>query len=131
MLMYTYTYMHVYIIYIYNVYMCGNTAYRANEPLKITAREIPSPRQPYTHTHTVLQVHTHTHTQHVYSIFSALIMCYISCVGWVSFSLNPWSRASRNSRSSCCSTLGCRCVSHIHTGPDVSIRVQTCPDLRL
>ncbi len=28
------------------VYMCGNTAYRAIEPLKITAREIPSPRQP-------------------------------------------------------------------------------------
>ncbi len=35
--MYTCTYM----------YMCGNTAYRAIEPLKITAREIPSPRQPY------------------------------------------------------------------------------------
>ncbi len=45
MLMYTCTYM----------YMCGNTAYRAIEPLKITAREIPSPRQPYEHyakTHT-------------------------------------------------------------------------------
>ncbi len=39
--MYTYTYMYMYI------YMCGNTAYRAIEPLKITAREIPSPRQPY------------------------------------------------------------------------------------
>ncbi len=29
------------------VCVCGNTAYRAIEPLKITAREIPSPRQPY------------------------------------------------------------------------------------
>ncbi len=28
-------------------YTCGNTAYHAIEPLKITAREIPSPRQPY------------------------------------------------------------------------------------
>ncbi len=27
--------------------MRGNTAYRAIEPFKITAREIPSPRQPY------------------------------------------------------------------------------------
>ncbi len=44
MLMYTYTYMYIYI-YVY-VYVCGNTAYRAIEPLKITAREIPSPRQP-------------------------------------------------------------------------------------
>ncbi len=33
-------------IYIY-ICVCGNTAYRAIEPLKITAREIPSPRQPY------------------------------------------------------------------------------------
>ncbi len=51
MLMYTYTYMYVCVyvciyIYIY-IYMYGNTAYRAIEPLKITAREIPSPRQPY------------------------------------------------------------------------------------
>ncbi len=36
-----YVYIHIYI------YMCGNTAYRAIEPLKITAREIPSPWQPY------------------------------------------------------------------------------------
>ncbi len=52
MLMYTYTYMNVYMcvcVYIY-IYMCGNTAYRAIEPLRITAREIPSPRQPYAHT---------------------------------------------------------------------------------
>ncbi len=43
MLMYTYTYMYVYMcvcVYVY-IYMCGNTAYRAIEPLRITAREIP------------------------------------------------------------------------------------------
>ncbi len=27
--------------------VCGNTAYRAIETLKITAREIPLPQQPY------------------------------------------------------------------------------------
>ncbi len=43
--MYVYMCVCVYI-YIY-IYMCGNTAYRAIEPLRITAREIPSPRQPY------------------------------------------------------------------------------------
>ncbi len=37
---YAYVYMHIY------VYVRGNTAYRAIEPLKITVREIPSPRQP-------------------------------------------------------------------------------------
>ncbi len=45
--------MYVYMcvcVYIY-IYMCGNTAYRAIEPLRITAREIPSPRQPYKGAH--------------------------------------------------------------------------------
>ncbi len=33
-------------IYIYIQYIYGNSAYRAIETLKITAREIPLPRQP-------------------------------------------------------------------------------------
>ncbi len=48
---YAYVYIHIYVcIYVcvcIYIYMCGNTAYRAIEPLRITAREIPSPRQPY------------------------------------------------------------------------------------
>ncbi len=47
---YAYVYIHIYVcimcVCVY-IYMCGNTAYRAIEPLRITAREIPSPRQPY------------------------------------------------------------------------------------
>ncbi len=37
--------------------MCGNTAYRAIEPLKITAREISSPRQPYVDALSLKDVH--------------------------------------------------------------------------
>ncbi len=48
---YAYVYIHIYVcIYVcvcIYIYICGNTAYRAIEPLRITAREIPSPRQPY------------------------------------------------------------------------------------
>ncbi len=40
-------YMYMYIYICMYVHMCGNTAYRAIETLKITAREIPSPWQAY------------------------------------------------------------------------------------
>lgn len=48
------------------------------------------------------------HNISIYPVFS------VSSAGWVSFSPNPWSRTSRNSRSSCCSTAGCRCETFIN-----------------
>ncbi len=56
--------------------ICGNTAYRAIEPLKVTAREIPSPQQPYSYVY-FPNITSGYDAEHVHSTSLVYIYIYI------------------------------------------------------